>query len=83
MLPIVVEKTVRLSGLDWEDQCIFSTQSEIGLFPTGEESLYAHLRIGRPRQSTKGIYKALKLSGCMVGMVPKKWFKLDGPGDLL
>ena len=43
MLPIVVEKTVRLSGLDWEDQCIFSTQSEIGLFPTGEESLYAWL----------------------------------------
>ena len=29
-----------LSGLNWEDQCIFSTQSEIGLFPTGEESLY-------------------------------------------
>ena len=30
-----------LSGLNWEDQCIFSTQSEIGLFPTGEESLYS------------------------------------------
>ena len=37
------QKTVRLSGLDWEDQCIFSTQSEIGLFPTGEESLYIFL----------------------------------------
>ena len=40
MLPIVVEKTVELSGLWREFQCIFSTQSEIGLFPTGEESLY-------------------------------------------
>ena len=44
LLPIVVEKTVRLSGLDWEHQCIFSTQSEIGigLFPAGEESLYMY-----------------------------------------
>ena len=42
VLPIVVEKTVRLSGLDWEHQCIFSTQSEIGLFPASEESLYSH-----------------------------------------
>ena len=41
MLPIVVEKTVKLTGLDWEDQCIFGTQSEIGLFPADEESLYA------------------------------------------
>ena len=35
----LVEKTVKLSGLDWEHQCIFSTQSEIGLFPAGEHSL--------------------------------------------
>eukprot|EP01043_Picozoa_sp_COSAG02_P131982 COSAG02_NODE_69863_length_198_cov_20.292929_2_plen_40_part_01 len=30
------EKTVKLTGLDWEDQCIFGTQSEIGLFPADE-----------------------------------------------
>ena len=30
---------MRLSGLDWEHQYIFSTQSEIGLFPADEESL--------------------------------------------
>ena len=40
VLPIVVEKTVELSGLWREFQCIFSTQSEIGLFPVGEDSLY-------------------------------------------
>ena len=40
VLPIVVEKTVELSGLWREFQCIFSTQSEIGLFPAEEESLY-------------------------------------------
>ena len=45
VLPIVVEKTVELSGLWREFQCIFSTQSEIGLFPVGEGSLYG-LRIG-------------------------------------
>ena len=39
LLPIVVEKTVRLSGLWREFQCIFSTQFEIGLFPAGERSL--------------------------------------------
>ena len=39
LLPIVVEKTVKLSGLWREFQCIFSTQSEIGLFPVGERSL--------------------------------------------
>ena len=43
MLPIVVEKTVKLTGLDWEDQCIFGTQSEIGSFPADEESLYRTL----------------------------------------
>ena len=46
-LPVVAAdcsgKTVKLTGLDWEDQCIFGTQSEIGLFPADEESLYAIL----------------------------------------
>ncbi len=41
LLPIVVEKTAKLSGLWREFQCILSTQSEIGLFPVGEESLYS------------------------------------------
>eukprot|EP01043_Picozoa_sp_COSAG02_P131013 COSAG02_NODE_68773_length_222_cov_37.707317_1_plen_27_part_10 len=27
---------MKLTGLDWEDQCIFGTQSEIGLFPADE-----------------------------------------------
>ena len=40
LLPILVEKTVKLSGLWREIQCILSTQSEIGLFPAGEGSLY-------------------------------------------
>ena len=40
LLPIVVEKTVKLSGLWREFQCILSTQSEIGLFPAGEGSLF-------------------------------------------
>ena len=40
LLPIVVEKTVKLSGPDWEISAFFSTQSEIGLFPAGERSLY-------------------------------------------
>jgi len=39
LLPILVEKTVKLSGLWREIQCILSTQSEIGLFPAGEGSL--------------------------------------------
>ena len=42
LLPIVVEKTVKLSGLDWENQCILNAQSEIGFFPAGEGSLYAN-----------------------------------------
>eukprot|EP01043_Picozoa_sp_COSAG02_P062763 COSAG02_NODE_8740_length_2458_cov_6.377279_2_plen_170_part_00 len=40
LLPIVVEKTAKLSGLDWENQCILNAQSEIGFFPAGEHPLY-------------------------------------------
>ena len=46
LLPIVVEKTVKLSGLDWENQCILNAQSEIGFFPAGEGSLYRKLDQG-------------------------------------
>ena len=37
---------MKLSGLWREFQCILSTQSEIGLFPAGEGSLYAPKTVG-------------------------------------
>ena len=57
LLPIVV-RVVRLSGLDWEHQCIFSTQSEIGLFPADEESLYRYTsKLGRSRSRSQSVEK--------------------------
>jgi hypothetical protein len=38
-----VEKTAKLSGLDWENQCILNAQSEIGFFPAGEHPLYCRI----------------------------------------
>jgi hypothetical protein len=43
---------LKLSGLDWENQCILNAQSEIGFFPAGEESLYL-LRHARTLPNSK------------------------------
>ena len=49
----LVESSV-IALLDWEHQRIFGTQSEIGMFPADEESLYfgVHVTAGRPGRGT-------------------------------
>ena len=69
LLPILVEKTVKLTGLDWEDQCIFGTQSEIGSFPADEESLYIAYMYARPAVQCPGYMDLGILS-------PGPWYQL-------